>query len=611
MIKILNILDKYLLISIVFLYPLFFLPIFTNIYLTSKLLILVLGIILISVIKIIKSFLNRNVEFSTSKFDILIILLGLTYLLTGIFVTPNKFDAFFNLGTSSFVMLSCIIYFFVNQLNKPEKEKIEFALIVSTLFSSLTQILSFTGLIKENLFIFENYINNCVFLFTILPIVVYKVFRSEKVLSKVFFGIVGFIIFIAGFTNLYLLLPNNSESPNLLNFKTGWVVAIDTIKVSPLWGIGPSNFLQSFNKNRPLFDNLGSNWNTRYVVSNNTIFTTTTETGLIGLILFLIIFGISLVKPKFDNPYYVSLIIIVISFFIIPVFPSLYPIIFILLSLLINKKNNILDKSNSKTTIFLVTLPLIAIITYVLYFSYITFYPEYVFSRAVKNISKNDNKTIFNGINKAISINPKNDKYHRLATDINLALVRSIIQKKDLTDEEKNNLIKLIQQTIQEAKATVSLNPKNSSHWERLGDIYSNFIPLTKGADDFAIQSYSQAIALNPINPTLRIKLGGVYYGQKRYDEAIKSFELAVLAKNDLPNAHYNLALAYKENKQLEKAIEQMNITLSLLGKDTKDYDTALKELEIIEGLTKPQTISEPVIEPKIELPIDNQNNEG
>lgn len=572
MIKILNTLDRYILIGLVFIYPL----------LTSKLLILVVGIVFIIIIKFIKSLPSGNIELKSSKFNFLIILLGLVYLLTGIFVTPNKFDAFFIFGTSSFVILSAILYFFTNQLNRIEKEKVEFALILSTFFSSLTQILSFTGLIKSNFFIFENNINNCIFLLAILPIVIYEIFKSKKIISKVFFGIVGFVIFVAGFTNLYLLFPNNNQALKLPKLQTGWIVAVDTIKVSPLWGIGPSNFLQSFNKYRPLSSNMNANWNDKYLVSSNTILNTTTEVGLIGLILFLLIFGLSLIKPKFDNPYYISILVIVFSFFMIPVFPSLYPIIFVLLSLLVNGENTNFEKINSKTTIILAIFPLAGIIIYTLYFSYITFYPEYLFNRVLKNITKNDNNAVFEDLNKAISINPKITKYHRLATNINLAIVKNIIQKKDLSDEEKNTLIKVIQQTIQEAKATVSLNPKNANNWEILGDIYNNFISLTKGADEFAIQSYIQAISLDPINPSLRIKLGGVYFGQKKFDQAIKSFELAVLTKPDLPNTHYNLALAYKENKQPEKAKEQLNITLSLVSKNSNDFEIAKKELDLL-----------------------------
>jgi len=143
----------------------------------------------------------------------------------------------------------------------------------------------------------------------------------------------------------------------------------------------------------------------------------------------------------------------------------------------------------------------------------------------------------------------------------------------------------------------VTLNKDRSSNWENLGNIYQSVMAFAKGADNYALQSYSQAIFLDPINPNLRIKLGGIYYSQKKYEEAIDIFKLATLAKSDYANAHYNLSLAYKENKDFTKAKDEMNIVLKLIGKNSKDYDLALKELEKIDELTKPEPIPEPIIE--------------
>src|SRR3989339_670194 len=104
MLKILSFIDKYLHLGLIFLYPIFFLPLFVNPYSTSKLLLLVVVVLILALIKIVKTFFSDGLEFNSSKIDILVILLSLIYLLTGIFVTPNKFDALFAPGTSSFVV---------------------------------------------------------------------------------------------------------------------------------------------------------------------------------------------------------------------------------------------------------------------------------------------------------------------------------------------------------------------------------------------------------------------------------------------------------------------------------------------------------------------------
>ncbi len=102
----------------------------------------------------------------------------------------------------------------------------------------------------------------------------------------------------------------------------------------------------------------------------------------------------------------------------------------------------------------------------------------------------------------------------------------------------------------------LALNPPRSGNWELLADTYRAIIPLAEGSDQFAIQSYNQAIALDPINPNLRIKLGGVFFALGDYDSAIEAFRTAVLAKPDLANSHFNLAVAYREVGEIDKAVE-------------------------------------------------------
>jgi tetratricopeptide (TPR) repeat protein len=148
-----------------------------------------------------------------------------------------------------------------------------------------------------------------------------------------------------------------------------------------------------------------------------------------------------------------------------------------------------------------------------------------------------------------------------------------------------------------------------------LAQVYQSIVPFAQGADEFAIQTYSQAVALDPINPNLRIALGGVYYALGRFDEAIQVFQLAVLAKPDLANAHYNLGLALREKGETDQAIAQMNAVLSLVAKDSQDYQIAKTELDNLEKnktskttgeaetLTPPAKAEAPVIKPPLELP--------
>jgi tetratricopeptide (TPR) repeat protein len=197
-----------------------------------------------------------------------------------------------------------------------------------------------------------------------------------------------------------------------------------------------------------------------------------------------------------------------------------------------------------------------------------------------------------------------------------MALATSLASKTDLTDTDRTTITQLVQAAINEGKATVTLNPGRSGNWEILAQIYRSIMPFAQGADQFTIQTYTQAVALDPTNPNLRIELGGVYYALGNYDSAIDTFKLAVLAKSDLANAHYNLAIAYRDKKDYTDAVTEMNNVLSLVAPGTSDYTLAKSTLDDLQknipatpttgttsqSLTTPAAVK-PAIKPPLTLP--------
>ena len=188
----------------------------------------------------------------------------------------------------------------------------------------------------------------------------------------------------------------------------------------------------------------------------------------------------------------------------------------------------------------------------------------------------------------AIAQNPKVDRYHLPCSSgiwLRLLTCKQSVRadkEENTIEADKSTITQLIQQAIGGGKA-VATNPQRSGNWEILAQIYKNIMSFATGADQFTIQTYTQAIAFDPINPNLRIALGGVYYALGRYDDAIDAFKLAVIAKPDLANAHYNLAIAYREKKNFDNAIAEMNAVLSLVEKDSPDYALAKTELDNLE----------------------------
>jgi tetratricopeptide (TPR) repeat protein len=106
------------------------------------------------------------------------------------------------------------------------------------------------------------------------------------------------------------------------------------------------------------------------------------------------------------------------------------------------------------------------------------------------------------------------------------------------------------------------------------------------------------------------------------YDNAVQSFQYAVAAKNNLANAHYNLAVAYSQNNKLDDAITEMTTVLSLItDKNSQDYQVARKALQDLQDkkqtaaqagkeLNPPQE-GEQVLEPPVELPEGSEPPEA
>lgn len=580
--------EKYLTLIGVFLIPLFYLPVFTNPFETPKLIVLFLIVFLLSLSKLIRIIVDKEIGISTNKLDVFIVLMILSFLLSTIFASPAKMDALLLPGTASFVILGSFLYFFINQLKDKDKKEVEVSLVMSSFFVGTINILSFTKLITPNFTTMGSLINSLLLFIATLPISLLLVAKSKGYLTKGLFSFISFVIFISLFINTYEVLPGKNTKIKILDQKFGWSIAVDSLKVSPFLGMGPGNFIESYNKFRPIETNSKADWDVKYLLSSNTFFNVASEVGLIATISLVILFVFSINKLSIERPSSISLLLSAIVLGLLPISASGFVVLFILLSLQSKSTEN-KTGFDSKTPGMIISLPIMVVLLIVTYFSTRAFLAEYYFNKSLVLLTKNDAVKSYELMNKTIKTNPFVDRYHLAAADMNSLISQSLSKKKDLSDEDKKTIANLIQQSIREAKAAAGLNPRKSSNWEKLGDIYNGIVAVAKDADNFALQSYNQAVYLDPINPNIRIKAGGIYYYQKKYTEAIKVFELAVLSKPDFANAHYNLAMAYKENKQLDKAKEQMNITLKLVGKDSADYETAKKELETIEGLTEPQ----------------------
>ncbi len=649
MTKILETVQEYILLAIVFLLPLFVSTAFTNFLEFPKLVLLSFGVSLAVLAKAIITLRKGEFKIGTSPIDFPLLLLAVSYIISALLRTPNKMEAFLFPGTATAIISLILLYFLLNAT--ATKEKISTLLFFSGALVSLVSIFTYFNVFSAipqlpaflrspQFSLFEGKLPEAIFLATIIPFGVQIVLREKTPIKKTVAALSMILVAGSLALSVFNMLPGKSATPALASFQTSWSVSVDALKETPVLGVGPGNYLTAFNRFRPFTYNSTDMWGVRFTTARNWPFTLLTEVGLLGFAAFLLIaFKVfkmvrSLFKERVGYQLgrnelpLVSLALISVLLLLFPANLSLLFVLFVVLAINMKVEPVAIQLSafmysqsstkSSKAPSFLIAAPALVLVVLFLGFGSRAVYAENKFKQALDAAATNDGRLTYDLMREAITLNPYVDRYHASYTQINLALANVIAQNENITEEDRNIIAQLIQQAIREAKTTVLLNQFRAGNWELLGQTYQSIIAFAEGADQFALESYSQAIALDPYNPNLRIALGGVLYAQGRYDDAIRAFELAVVAKNDLANAHYNLAVALREKGDTQNAANAMRNTLALLTPGTADYDLARNELNRLENASQagtqptagenltPPTEVEPVLTPPLDLPEDS-----
>ena len=396
-------------------------------------------------------------------------------------------------------------------------------------------------------------------------------------------------------------------------------IVVETLKQSPIWGAGPDNYVTAFNLFRPISFNQTGLWLARFSTAGNFYFTLITELGFAGLsaivILLISVYKSILTGIRQKEWEMSSLVLLIVIFAVFPSAPVLIFLLMALLAVFSRSEEKTISLAANRVPSAIIAAPIFIGIVVLTVFGTKAVNAELTYQKSLVALTNNNAMDTYNLMTKAAILNPYVDRYHASLAQVDMALATSIASKKNLADTDRQSISQLISQAINEGKATVSLNTGRSGNWEVLAQIYASIMPFAQGSDQFAIQTYSQAVALDPINPNLRIALGGIYYALGKYDNAIETYKLAVLTKPDLANAHYNLAIAYREKKDYDSAITEMNTVLTLVKLGTPDYTLAKNTLEALEK-SKPATVKAPegqalttpqkqetVIKPPLELP--------
>ncbi len=626
--KVLEVAQKYVLYAVLALFAVFVIFSNSSPFIVSKEIVLVAGASLLILLWVAKMILKGSITLYLGKFDLGVILIAIAYLAATFFATPNKMEAYLVPGTTTFVLGGAVLYFLINQFDHKTKTGAKAALLTSglllsagSLFSSfnlLSKIPQLPAAVQSPAFnLIGGPIPSITFLAGILLLSASLLVKEKNAAKKTFYGIACAVILFGISVLVASTLPGRTTSPRFLPVGNSWEVAVETLKKSPLVGVGPSNYLTAFNLFRPVSYNSTDLWQVRFATASNFYLTLVTETGLLGLFAVVVLIAAIYKYTKRDfkltsssediaeNLEKSSVVVLAILFALLPVAPVVLVAFFAVLAIVSGSEHKNIqmniaagqsnDTISSRIPAIIVGVPFVVGVAAVLFFGAKILKAEATYTKALDALSQNDAKTTYDLMAASINQNPKVDRYHAGFAQVNMALATSIASKQKVEEADRNNITQLVQQAINEGKATVSLNPQRSANWEVLAQIYRSVMPFAQGADQFALQTYSQAIALDPFNPNLRISLGGVYYALGNYPNAVEAFKLAVAAKPDLANAHYNLAVAYREMKDYDNAIIEMNNVLKLVKSGSQDATLAkqtLDDLQSKKSAAKPATTS-------------------
>lgn len=620
--KTLYYLEKYVAYVLIAALSVFVLPLFPNVLYPAKTALLVGSVAIILTSKAIRLVGKQEVAINRGSFDAGVLLVVLGTLASAIFSPVNKMEAFFLPGTATIIMASALFYFII--LQDSSKKTLLGVATISGLLLALTTLALKAGIVANlplTLVKSQDFsptggdLHTAVWLAATLPLAVWLA-TTEKDLSKKAFWVISGVLIIFG---AVVAGAGSFRTLKLPSTSVSWAVAAETLKTSPLVGMGPANYITAFTRFRPLDYNKTAIWSLRFSSANNFYFTFLTETGIIGLAGLIILlgtlvaFGYKKRAVLLHQPALIASWLMLGMGLFLPLSPVTLVFLFVLLGISSDTRRRELELGKSLAPRLIITIPVLAVYIATFVYGYQLLRAEYTFQMALSALARNDGQKTFQLVNRTLAQNPYVDRYHTSLSQISMALVNSLAKKKDITDADRTTMARLIQIAIDEGKKAVVLNPQRSANWELLAATYKAIIPLNSEADSFALKYYANAVALDPYNPTLRIALGGVYYSLGRYDEAIETFKLATVAKTDYANAHYNLAFAYREKGETQKAVDELRIVLSLVPPDSSDYTLAKTELENLEkklsaspqeseNLSAPEKVS-PKITPPIPLP--------
>jgi TolB-like protein/DNA-binding winged helix-turn-helix (wHTH) protein/tetratricopeptide (TPR) repeat protein len=130
-----------------------------------------------------------------------------------------------------------------------------------------------------------------------------------------------------------------------------------------------------------------------------------------------------------------------------------------------------------------------------------------------------------------------------------------------------------------EFKRAIELNPNDTNALH----MYSHFL-LSMGRIDESYVTSTRALQHDPVSPTMQLHLGFHYLTARQYDLAIAQYQKILEKDPSYPDAHNQLAVAYRQKAMLGQSVTEYLQEQTLLGA-TPEQIAALKEAYARSGM--------------------------
>lgn len=627
-----------------FAYPLLFTIQTTDAFAIPKQALLILFVILAFILLSARMLVLGRIRFRTTPFD-LPLLLFVVICGVSAALSINRYDALIAFAPLLYAVLS---YFLITNSIRSEKGIlfVTAALIIGGALSSVNAILSFFKIyilpfpyVQNQAFTpLGSLLDQALYLAMILPLAGYiaspilsqlghSVRRKHTLFAnqaeghqdasgKLFgFGL-AFLIMLAGLLLTVYQLAT-TQKPLILPFETGFQTAFAAISqdqgrvlLSFLFGSGFGTFMTDFTRFKSQAYNLNPTlWSFTFFRSSSFVLELLATTGFLGLASYIFL----IFKVLREKVFFIPVILGIIASFILP-FSYIVILTFLVVLGIFAALRGMTEKKHysdldfyfiaskesheeGKSIRYASILPVLAFLIIGGLLGGVTYYAvrfltsDLTFQRALVAASQNNGSATYDLQRQAISQFPWRDSYYRIFSQTNLALANSLAssqpQGQQPNQEVQQNILTLIQQSINSGRTAVNISPMTSLNWNNLSGVYRSLIGFGENAEQFAVLTNQQAIALDPNNPQQYINLGGIYYQMQNWDEAQRQFQIAVNLKPDYANAYYNLGHTL-ENKgdvqNLQSSLQLYNAVRQLVAQQPENVKKIDEEIKAVQA---------------------------